>query len=251
MIYDFTKEKSALYFSKLLHVEYDFDFSEYELSPTDLEFDEIGYFQHSKKNGFTRLGIFLPEYNDKQFGTYPALHIYNCDTTEDLSRKMRVTLSSHNTFYSRDQRKTITITLEICKKCVRNLRSKYHLKLGTNTFNNFVLALEESERTKQKITDNRGYILNWQQVSYCYRDSKRFTCEKCSFSITEEKEKKFLHTHHISGDKINNQRNNLQCLCVKCHSEVDDHHREKFALEGLMQLLEFTKFLEKQSTKKS
>lgn len=249
MIYDFTKGKSALYFSTLLHVEYNFDFSEFELSHKDLEFDEIGYFQRSKKNGFTRLGIFLPEYNDKQFGSYPALHIYNCNTTDDLSRRMRVTLSSHNTFYSRDQNKSITTTLEICKKCARNLRNKYSLKLGTNTFNNFVLALEENDRTKQKITDNRGYILNWQQVSYCYRDSKEFTCEKCSFTIKEEKNKKFLHTHHVSGDKRNNQRHNLQCLCVTCHSEVDDHHRKKFALDGLKQLTEFTEFLEKQNKK--
>ena len=102
MIYDFTKGASALYFSTLLNVEYNFDFSEFELSQKDLDYDEIGYFQRSKKNGFTRLGIFLPEYNDEKYGSNPALHIFNCDTTEDLSRRMRVTLSSHNNFYSRD-----------------------------------------------------------------------------------------------------------------------------------------------------
>lgn len=247
MIYDFTKGKSAIYFSTLLDVEYNFDFSEFELSQKDLDFDEIGFFQKSNKNGLTRLGIFLPEYNDRQYGSYPALHIFNCDTTEDLSRRMRVTLSSHNTFYSRDQRKSITSTLEICKKCARNLRNKYHLKLGTNTFNNFVLALEESERTKQTLTDNRGYILNWQQVSYCFRDTKRFTCEKCGFTVKEEKDKKYLHTHHINRNKLDNKRENLQCLCVKCHSEVDEYHKEKFALEGLSQLVDFTTFVENHS----
>lgn len=251
MIYDFTKGASALYFSTLLNVEYNFDFSEFELSQKDLDYDEIGYFQRSKKNGFTRLGIFLPEYNDEKYGSNPALHIFNCDTTADLSRRMRVTLSSHNNFYSRDQHKTVSTTLEICRKCARNLRRKYNLKLGTNSFNNFILALEESERTKQKITDSRGYILNWQQVSYCFRDSKGFKCEKCGFGVTDEKDKKYLHTHHINRDKTNNHRNNLQCLCVKCHSEVDECHRNKFALDGLAQLIAFSEFKEKHNKKVS
>lgn len=238
MIYDFTKGKSAIYFSTLINVNYDFDFDEFILSQEELAFDEIGFFQKSQKNGFLRLGIFLSEFNDLSYGKNPVLHIYNCDTTDDLSRKMKVTSSSQNTFFSRDRRKNISANLKICKKCSRNLRKKFNLKLGINDFNDFVLALEESHK-KQLITEPTGYIINWKQVSYCYRYTKNFTCEICGYKANESNEQKFLHTHHVDRIKTNNKRNNLQCLCVKCHSEVDDFHRAKFSFEGLSQLDEF------------
>lgn len=241
MIYDFTKGQSALYFSNLLKVEYDFDFNEFYLTQEELEYDKIGFFQKSKKSGFIRLGIFLPEYKDVTYGKNPVLHIYNCDTTDDLSRRMKVTGSSLNTFYSSEKKKNISANLEICKKCARNLRKKFNLQLGLNTFNHFVLALEESEK-RQLLTDVNGYIINWQQVSYCFRDTKLFTCEKCGYRAKESNERKFLHTHHIDKVKTNNKRNNLQCLCVKCHSEIDDYHKEKFLLEGLSQLDEFLRY---------
>lgn len=244
MIYDFTKGKSALYFSNLLKVEYDFDFNEFYLSQAELEFDNIGFFQKSQKNGFMRLGIFLPEYNDGHYKKNPVLHIYNCNTTDDLSQRMKVTNSSKNTFYSRDSKHNVSTNLEICKNCTRNLRKKFNIHLGLNTFSHFVLALEESEK-KQLVTDSNGYIINWQQVSYCYRDTKNFICEKCGYKAKEINEQKYLHTHHIDRIKTNNKRNNLQCLCVKCHSEVDDFHRAKFSFEGLSQLDEFLRYTSK------
>lgn len=241
MIYDFTKGKSAIYLSTLLNINYDFHFNEFILSQKDLTFDEIGFFQKSKKNGFLRLGIFLPEFNDLLHNANPVLHIYNCNTTNDLSKKMKVTNSSHNTFFSRDRKKNISANLKICKKCTKNLRKQFNLKLlGLNTFNDFVLALEESVK-KELISGPDGYTINWRQISYCYRDTKNFICEKCGYQAKELYQQKFLHTHHIDRVKTNNKRNNLQCLCVKCHSEVDDFHKEKFSFECLSLLDEFLK----------
>lgn len=244
MIYDFTKGKSAVYFSNLISVDYNLDFDEFILSQSDLEYDMVGFLNRSKRNGLIRLGIFLPEFNDVKYGKGPALHIYNCDTTDELSRKMKVTSSSKNTFYSIDKRKEVTTTLEICKKCAKNIKKKLKVQLGLNTFNHFVLALEESDK-KQMVVDNNGYILNWSQVSSCFRDMMNFTCEQCGFKAKDDKDRKFLHAHHIDRDKKNNKRSNLKCLCVKCHSEVDDHHQEKFAFEGLSQLQEFLNYLKK------
>lgn len=39
--------------------------------------------------------------------------------------------------------------------------------------------------------------------------------------LTERKS--FLHTHHKDGYKSNNQRGNLQALCIGCHLTKPDH----------------------------
>ncbi|MBA5245845.1 HNH endonuclease [Marnyiella aurantia] len=239
MIYDFRKGHSAQYFSKLLTINYDFDVEEITLSREQLQQDEIGYFKRTKNNGMVRLGAFLPQYKDITYASTPALHIYQCETTEEKGFKMQIANSSRNNYWSRDRSKHVQAELQICKVCAKHLRNHYKISMGTNTFNNFILALEESSRTKQTLVDSSGYIINWRQVSHCFRDLKRFTCEKCGYKANNEQHYKYLHTHHISGVKTDNQRSNLQCLCVKCHSEVDDHHQKKFALEGLSQLLEF------------
>lgn len=241
MIYDFTKGISAIFFSKLLQIDYEFHFDEYELSKNELEFDEIGYFNKSEKNGFSRLGMFLPSYNNTTYNRDPALHIFNCKNTDALSGIMKVSNSSKNTYFSRDENKKIEANLEICKECTKNLRKKFKINLETNYFNDFVLAIEES-KNRQTITDSKGYIINWKQVSYCFRDIKNFTCESCGFKAKFEFEKKFLHTHHIDRNKKNNFRNNLKCLCVECHANVDDFHKEKFKFDGFALLLDFQNY---------
>ena len=50
-------------------------------------------------------------------------------------------------------------------------------------------------------------------------------------------ESEFMQTHHKNGDKTDNRDSYLECLCIKCHSEVDDTHRRNFntlAYQGLI-----------------
>lgn len=244
MIYDFRKGVAAIYFSTLFKVDYNLDLEEFQLSPNELEFDDLGFFVSKSKKGNNRLGIFLHSYYDKKFNSTPALHIFKCPTTLNLEYRMGATNTAKNTYYSKDDKIDKTTTLKICKDCLKAIKKNYKIKLGENTFNNFILSLEENSRTRQTITDRRGYILNWKQVSYCYRDSKKFTCEKCGFKAQNDKEKRYLHTHHINRDKLDNTRSNFQCLCIKCHSEVDDYHRTKFEVERLHELVEFNNHVE-------
>jgi hypothetical protein len=59
--------------------------------------------------------------------------------------------------------------------------------------------------------------------------------------MSEQKYSKFWQTHHIKGnEKLNNKRINLKCLCIKCHSEVDEYHKHQFkSIENLLSLKQF------------
>ena len=35
-----------------------------------------------------------------------------------------------------------------------------------------------------------------------------------------------MHVHHKNGKKADNKEANLQCLCIDCHSKVDNTHKE-------------------------
>lgn len=50
------------------------------------------------------------------------------------------------------------------------------------------------------------------------RDRDKRTCQECG--VKEESLKYKLSVHHIDFDKHNNNKNNLICLCRKCHAKT-------------------------------
>ena len=71
------------------------------------------------------------------------------------------------------------------------------------------------------------YPPNWNEISKAERERKHFKCEGCTKNLSKKEHRKFLHVHHRDGDKSNNQKNNLEVLCIKCHSKQPGHDRLK------------------------
>lgn len=69
--------------------------------------------------------------------------------------------------------------------------------------------------------DEKGYAGDWYIISAQMREKRDFTCEKCRVRLADKKH--LLHVHHLDRDKTNNDENNLQVLCVVCHSECEGH----------------------------
>ena len=63
-----------------------------------------------------------------------------------------------------------------------------------------------------------GYHKLFKRWSELYRKFRNYTCEECNIRLAG-KDKYYLHTHHIDGNKANNHPNNFKALCISCHAE--------------------------------
>ena len=52
-----------------------------------------------------------------------------------------------------------------------------------------------------------------------------------------------MHTHHKNGNKLINRKENLECLCVLCHANTDENHKQNFDKNRMQ--IELTSFVEK------
>ncbi len=246
MFYNFfTGYTAEVIASQLKKTLSDFEIEDYSLEQIDgLNYSGF-YFKSNNDGELFHLGFYLTKYNKEFWKKSPSLHIDFCDNVKKLRHLMRGTNSQYVTYQSKDNTKTYyNEKLTICKKCLSIIRNKTSLNFSGTTFEEFILSLEESEKTKETRVDSKGYVINWRQISKAYREYKKYKCEKCHFHLNDMKFSNYFQTHHINSyDKKNNKRSNLQCLCVKCHSEVDDYHRKQFSsLENQVLLSGFEEY---------
>jgi hypothetical protein len=159
----------------------------------------------------------------------PKRHYFQCEkvkgglpyvpSNQDL---VNITCSETLKFYKK-------VSLDVCGYCESIFKEKTTKDLTGKSFADFILDMEESE-DKETRTDKNGYTLNWQEISTAYRKTKNFKCEKCGLQIADPEFQHFMHVHHrVAYEKTNNKRSNLQCLCIECHSQVDDPHKKNFS----------------------
>ena len=245
MIYNFFLGHTASTLSKLIGRSVsDFEPQTYPLHEVEGQSDAVSYVKTDSDGKFCRLGFYLRYYKNKYLilGKTPSLHIDFCDNIAELKHIMRATNSPVVTYYSKENGKAYpNQKLKVCQKCLSLLKEKTSMSITGKTFEDFILSVEENDETKCKVADMDGYALNWQQISRAYRETKNYTCEKCAFKLPNLSYLRFMQTHHIdSFAKLNNKRSNLKCLCVKCHSEVDDYHTQQFTTtENQLLLAEF------------
>ena len=203
-------------------------------------------------NGIKRRGfMYKTKFNFEWRGErrQPTFHVFKCTAIENFGNEsFRFANAEPIKIYSKNENKEVSVEgMKLCNLCRNMLIEKEAQRVSSST--DFVGILKESgdvRESEQLELDIYGYVRNWEQISLAYRTKMDFTCERCGIHIQEGFDRQFIHTHHKNGIKTDNKESNLQCLCIKCHSEVDKHHRQKFSVGGNKVLLEeFMKKYEK------
>lgn len=187
---------------------------------------------------------FIVNYGNK----FPKFHTTNCEVVQEQKAKGKF----DNRYYWHnsnlvDLTDTQTgdefnqVLLDLCSKC--KAQSGITEYSDTQGFFNLLDQQEQEDINQEYEVDIFGYTLDWQQISREFRKEKNYTCESCGIIIEIPGDRRFIHVHHKSGNKLNNRRNNLQCLCVLCHSHTDTTHEQNFV--GRRMQTEIKTFIEK------
>lgn len=242
-IYDFNKLKSALTNLGFIIGEAEpyrpLDVADVNLSngkSSDVEITDEGIFYVNPDSGDRhQVFLYMRNYNMADWGK-PRYHITNCTTLQELGTKRyrRANTGTVRVYDTSQQRDVEVSGLPLCKNCLRLLRTAHILHYASDmTSDEFEQILraagEEKADIEESDTDLEGYIWKWQKISQAYRTKKNYTCEICGFCPENRMDRQYIHVHHKDGRKTNNKESNLQCLCIACHSKVNQSHQENFS----------------------
>ena len=215
----------------------------------NLDFDdEPGILYTNKKGqekrGFLFIEIFDPTVWLERYGTdLPKFHVTNCSTIE--RQRQRRNFDGHYVFSNRPvtnvkNAKGEDCDIQLCGNCFKDVNYKITRGLSTTNFCNQYLSspdyssdLTERDMPEQsnKALFTRGYTPDWDSSSREYRESQKFTCENCSINLSNNfLDAYYLETHHVNLNKSDNSRDNLKCLCVLCHANMDEVHRKNYSV---------------------
>ncbi len=177
-------------------------------------------------------------------------HLLKCKTIERAEaegwRKHRYRMSRRQDgyfFYRYIEKEKVLLErdkqkLYVCKNCLNKLdeltkqvyvRESFNLEdFLSSSFEN-VLNVEKDGKYANTCEPNI-YQRDWNDISRAYRKSINFQCENPSCpkpDLSEKKLIKYLHTHHVSFDKTNNNYSELRALCIYCHANQPSHSHMK------------------------
>lgn len=172
----------------------------------------------------------------------PKFHLVECETIKDFIKngrfKYRFEWSNSNVNDIIDKgdnhKKHPDQVLPLCTYCSKQIAD------SVPTTEAFFESLNETERQTTDIeVDLFGYTKDWEAISRKYKEGVNYTCETCQRQPKSDMDSRYWHTHHKDSDKLNNEASNLACLCIECHSKVDESHGDNF--KGSASLVAFLK----------
>lgn len=194
-------------------------------SEGSVEYRNNGIFIIIEGQEFQRY-IYKKHYLVARYGL-PKFHFIKCRTIHEYgisnyssASKDRVTIIDRNTNQIHKN-----VILQICKNCLKEA----HGNVPKNTVAFFKKIDQKTEHeSREQDVDIFGYTFDWQEIRENYLKRQANKCEHCKIQM-EGFDTRYIHIHHKNGNKKWNHSSNLECLCVLCHSMVDERHIENFS----------------------
>lgn len=216
----------------------------------EIEIDDINL----KDGAFDYKGQKVIVYIRDQFIQYHEgrgykYHLTRCKTINDAvlkKRKSRYVISLRTDGYfrinliDRDSQSIVRELVEemrVCKNCLNDFDYKGYTRhpprIKLDIYDKFTLeeyfdSFKLGRLQKKHFRTSRSapvnlYNENFSSVSKALRSEVNYDCEECSINLSKPGHQRFLHVHHIDGDKSNDNRTNLKALCIECHSNMPAH----------------------------
>lgn len=164
----------------------------------------------------------------------PKFHIYFCKTIRHMrkygrGRRYRASLRNDGTFYIIKDSHSDYKKLEICANCLEiynenydqhDLKSNFNIK---NYLNKDIVHTDFIDVDLDICSIPKIYSKNWSKISHHIKTMNHYVCSNCKYDCSQDRLKKFLHTHHKNADKSDNRKSNLQALCIECHADQFQH----------------------------
>lgn len=228
-----------------------------EIENGSLEISEDGIFINGEDGIRRQVFLYKRAYNIERFGK-PRFHICKCQVIDEFmnssgeipeyrranTRGVMVLDRSNNNI------DTKVNDLPLCKYCAR-LIADIDNNMDSADFVELLKKAKPANEPKQQENleiDKHGYTRDWQEISQNFRKRHNYKCERCGVQVSSF-ETEYIQVHHKNGDKTNNSDSNLECLCIKCHSEVDPTHVRNFSTRPQQMLIKL--FLQNYGNKRN
>jgi len=178
----------------------------------------------------------------------PRFHLANCATLQQMRERNRIERYVVSTrtdgrfnlnVINAGKAKTELYDLSVCQNCLNLLNFDGFVMNWSKTkridfvklfnigrfFDKYPRSLLYA-RTPTYNSDNAPlnvYSEDFEAISRKVRSDSGWRCQRCGINLSAPADRRWLHVHHINGLKHDNNRENLETICIGCHAEEPNH----------------------------